>query len=165
MVECFKNNRNPDEYINEYVYNRNLKSSEELEMMANKSLIELNERNNKTKEKYDTQSINNIYVITTHDYVKSNYKEKLLFYSMNHPTKYVIEYICEEIIKYLDIPNTINYNLDGVNNAKCILYQCIQNNVNFDISKHTPNTCGLTDLYSITNLYYSTYRHIDITKL
>jgi hypothetical protein len=165
MVECFKNNRNPDEYIKDYVYNRNLKSSEELEMMANKSLIELNERYNKTKEKYEAISINNICVITTHDYVKSNYKEKLLFYSMNHPTKYVIEYICEEIIKYLDIPNTINYNLDGVNNAKCILYQCIQSNVNFDISKHTPNTCGLTDLYSITNLYYSAYRHLDITKL
>jgi hypothetical protein len=163
MIDCYKNNQTPDDYINDFVNKSDLKSSEELESMANKSLNELNERFIRAKEKYEISS--NIHCISIHDYVKSNYKDKLLFYSMNHPTKYIIEYICEEIIKYLDIPNTINYNLHGLNNPKCILYRCIQKNVNFDISNHNPLACELTDIHSITNLYYSTYSHLDSTKL
>ena len=36
---------------------------------------------------------------------------------MNHPTKYVIQFICEKITNILD-------------NTKCIIYKCISKNVN-----------------------------------
>jgi hypothetical protein len=159
MIECFKNNKIANVYINDYVNNYNLKSSEELEIIANKSLHELNERYKIIKEKYDT---NNIYIISIYEFVKLKYKEKLLFYSMNHPTKYVFQYICEEIVKYLDIPNTIDYNLDPLDNPRCILYSCIQKNVNFDISACKPNIKNLTNTRSITDLYYSTYKELNV---
>ena len=92
--------------------------------------------------------------------VKQNYKEKLLFYSMNHPTKYVIQFICEEIIKYLQIENTINYDIDLLSNTKCILYKCISKNINFDINNHNPLTLNNTDINKITQLYYDTYKEI-----
>ena len=80
---------------------------------------------------------------------------------MNHPTKYVIQYICEEIINLLQINNTINYEIDILSNhSKCILYKSISKVVNFDISNHNPLTCTLTDNYSITNLYFNVYKEI-----
>lgn len=157
MINCFKNNKNIDYYLDNFVNNIDLKSSEELEELANKSLQELHNRNVKNTSLYNSD---NTHIISTYQYIKENYKNKLLFYSMNHPSKYLIQYICEEIINILQIKNTINYNIDMLNNPKCILYNCISKVVNFNISDHNPVTCNLTDNYSITDLYFNTYKEI-----
>ena len=113
-------------------------------------------------KKYNDNNDNNIYIISIHEYIKQNYKEKLLFYSKNHPTKYVIQYICHEIIKYLQIKNTINYDIDVLNNPKCILYKCISKNVNFDINNHNALTLNNTDINKITKLYYDIYKKLGV---
>jgi hypothetical protein len=105
MIECYKNNHSIEYYIDNFVNNLDLKTSEELEIIAENSLNELNKRYINNKSKYND---NNLYIISTYEYIKENYKNKLLFYSMNHPTKYVIQFICEEIINTLKIENTIN---------------------------------------------------------
>jgi len=79
---------------------------------------------------------------------------------MNHPTKYVIQFICEKIINILQIENTLDYNIDILNNPKCILYKCIQKNVNFDINNHNALKFGITDVSKITQIYYDTYKEI-----
>ena len=79
---------------------------------------------------------------------------------MNHPTKYVIQYICEEIIKILNIDNTIRYDINVLFNPRSILYKCLQNAVNFDINECTPLTCDKSDVREITQLYYDTYKNI-----
>jgi hypothetical protein len=127
-----------------------LKTKEELEQIAETSLQEMKKRQLENT-KY------NVHVISIYDFVKENYKEKLLFYSMNHPTKYVIQYICEEIVKYLEWKNTINYEIEEMNQTKCILYPCIQSAVHFDISIHKPLLSGKTDLHEIISLYYEVY--------
>ena len=101
-----------------------------------------------------------MYIISTYEYIKNNYKDKLLFYSMNHPTKYVIQFICEKIIDILQIKNNIDYNIDLLENTKCILYKCISKNVNFDINNHNVLTLNITDINKITQLYYDTYKEI-----
>ncbi len=155
MIECYCNNIN---YIENYVNNIELKTSEELDKIANDSLNELQKRYNMNREKYNE----NIFIISIYDFVKTNYKNKLLFYSMNHPTKYVIQYICEEIIKHLNILNTINYNIDVLNDPKCIIYKCIQKNVNFNIDEHLPLLANKTNVEEITQLYFDTYRNIKL---
>ena len=157
MIECYNNNHSIEYYVTNFVNNLDLKSSEELETIAQNSLNELQNRNKKNKEKYNDK---NIYLIETYDYIKNNYKKKLLFYSMNHPTKYVIQFICEKIIDILQIQNSIDYNIDTLDNTKCILYKCISKNVNFDINNHNPLTSGIKDIDKITQLYYSTYKEI-----
>ena len=157
MIECYNNGHSTEYYINNIVNNLDLKTSEELETIALDSLNELYNRYVNNKEKYKD---NNIYIISTYEYIKQNYKEKLLFYSMNHPTKYVIQNICEEIIKYLQIENTINYDIDLLSNTKCILYKCISKNVNFDINNNNPLVLNNTDINKITELYYDTYKQI-----
>jgi hypothetical protein len=173
MMECFKNNKSIDYYIENYVNNKELMTNDELEIIANNSLNELKNRYHNNIQKYiilnnhDNIFNKNIYIISIYNFIKNNYKKKLLFYSMNHPTKYVIQYLCENIIKYIkkntlnlfhDI--TINYNIDSLDNPKCIIYKCIQKNVNFEISKHIPLTSGKSTIQEITQLYYDTYKEI-----
>jgi hypothetical protein len=156
MIECYNAN-SVEYYITNVVNNLNLKTSEELDTYAQNSLNELDRRNKINNEKYNEE---NTYLIQTYDYIKENYKNKLLFYSMNHPTKYLIQFICEKIIDILHIKNTINYHIDPLDGTKCIMYKCISKNVNFDINDHNALTLGITDVKQIAQLYYNTYNQI-----
>jgi hypothetical protein len=160
MIECYNNNKSVEYYINNFVNNVDLKTTDELETIAENSLQELENRYKDNKKKYSDE---HMYVIGTHEYIKNNYKNKLLFYSMNHPTKYVMQFICEQIINILNIENTINYNIDILDNPKCILYKCISKVVNFDLNNHTPLTLSINNNEKITQLYYNTYKDIGFT--
>lgn len=160
MIECYNNGTSVSHYIDEYVNNIDLKSSEELNQNAENSLNTLQERYNTNKNKYNSK---NCYIISTYEFIKNNYKNKLLFYSMNHPTKYVIQFICEQIVSILQIKNTINYIVDILDNPKCILYKCIQKNVNFDINQCKPLMNTETDINKITQIYYDTYKEIGLS--
>jgi len=159
MIKEYLNNMPIDDYIEKYVNNINLESSEYLEDTAQKSLQSLLDRYNNSIIKFNDKRIS---IISTHDYIKNNYKDKLLFYSMNHPTKYLIQFICEGIIKILEINNTIDYNIDILEHTRCILYKCIQKNVNFDITLETPLLHNETDLKKIINKYYDAYKEINL---
>ena len=158
MINYYKNNKSIEDYINEIVYNKNLKSKDELEYIANESIQYLFDKDKEIINQYLKKS--NIYYISIVQYIKDNYKNKLLFYSMNHPTKILLQYICYEIIKKLNLKNSINHEIDPLNEPKCILYKCIQNIVNFDISNHDISLCGNNDIHSIVKLYYDTYKSI-----
>ena len=160
LINCYKNNMSKEYYIQEFSNNTNLKSKDELEQIANKSIFELHNRYKESCEKYVNNT--NITVITCATYIENNYKDKLLFYSMNHPTKYVIQHIAEQIINLLDIPNTINYNINVLDGVKCILYKCIQNAVNFNINDCEPLLNNKTNNEDITQLYYDSYQNENI---
>jgi|Laugresu1bdmlbsd_1035121.scaffolds.fasta_scaffold16006_3 hypothetical protein len=157
MIDCYNNGQSIDYYINNFVNNINLKTNSELEELAETSLNELRKRYIENVQKYTG---NNIYIISTYDYIKENYKNKLLFYSMNHPTKYVIQHICEKIISILKFQTSINYSIDVLNSTKCILYACISKNVNFNINAQEVLTLNVKDVSKITQLYYDTYKEI-----
>ena len=158
MINCYLNKNPPEFYIDNYVNNVDLKTAEELNKIAENSLSQLDSRYIEYSNKYKDE---NIYTISSSDYIRLNYKNKLLFYSMNHPSKYLIQYISEQIINILKIKNTINYDVDILWNPKCILYKCISKCVNFKVDDHLPLTKNLTDPLKITELYYSSYESID----
>jgi hypothetical protein len=159
IIECYKNNISIENYLLNYVNNEKYKTNEELDDIAYKSLVELKNRYDTLKNTYNNN--NNVYFITIHDFVKENYKNKLLFYSMNHPTKYLLQYISENIINILQIENSINYNIDSLDSTKCILYKCIQKNVNFNIYENNPNMFDEKCIYKIAKKYYDAYSKID----
>lgn len=161
MIKCFKDGHSVEYYIENFVNNIELKTNEELEKLAENSLNGLYNRYTITKEKYDNND--NVYVISVHDYIKQNYKNKLLFYTNNHPTKYVLQNICEKIIGICKISNTINYNADPLHYPKCIIYKCISKNVNFDISNHKSLACNKEEVDQIVQMYYETYKKIGLS--
>jgi hypothetical protein len=160
MINYYKNNKSINDYINDVVNNKNLKSSDELEKIALDSIKYLIEKDKDiVKELVKNENIKYISIV---DYIKDNYKKKLLFYSMNHPTKILLQLICEKIVKILNIKNTINYDIDPLNNPRCLLYKCIQNNVDFDISKENVLLSNKSTPEEITKLYYDVYKSINL---
>ena len=160
MINNFKDNSSIENYITHCVNNPNLFSKEILLEKAENSFKEMERRDFEVKDYILKRK--NIYYISITNFVKNNFKEKLLFYSMNHPSKYLIHYISEEIISILNIPNSILYNLDPLDNPKCILYSCINNVVNFDVNKETIKLKDKKTVYLITKLYYEVYSNINL---
>jgi hypothetical protein len=185
MIEYYKKNKNVDDFMNEIVFNMNLKSKDDLESIANESIQYLVERDKDIVNKYikntmnlskhsedkellsvanaiDNTSKSNILYVSVVQYIKDNYKNKLLFYSMNHPTKVLLQYVAQEIVTKLNLKNSINYQIDPLNEPKCIIYSCIQNALNFNIFNENVQLCDKHDIKSIVNLYYDTYNSIKL---
>ena len=154
MHDCYYQNYSPEKYISDYVNNENLKTVEELEARANNSLIEMCERFHNARNKYNGE---NVHIISIYDFVKENYKKMPLFYTYNHPSKYLFQYISEQIIDHLQIDNSIDYQSDPLSGLRCIMYKCIQKVVHFDINDYTPFLQNQTDILAITKMYYDVY--------
>ena len=129
MIDCYKNNVSVNDYIKNYINNVDLISKEDLENKAISSINELKTRYENNKIKYTGE---NIYFIYTGDYISENYKDKLLFYSMNHPTYHLLKFVSEQIVLLLNLKN-INYKHHEIDNSKCIIYKCIQKVVKFNV--------------------------------
>ena len=101
--------------------------------------------------------VNNTKCISTYNFIKNNYQEQLLFYSVNHPSKYLLSYLSDEIFKYLNIPSEeYNENIDPFNNLIIPIYYCLNHMLKFDISQYN-NMIYDNELY---NKYIDVYRNI-----
>jgi len=151
MLDCIDKKFDYDYYIKKYVDNIDLKTSEELKDILNKNINDLQCRY-KDMFQYTKKNTSFINIIP---FIEDNYKDTLLFYTFNHPTKYLLQFIALEINKILDISDTIDYKLDPFSQEKCILYSCIQKMVNFDIKKYSPlmnNTSNINDIFNSTKI-------------
>lgn len=159
IFDCYNNSKDIDYYINTYVNNEALKTTHELEILANTSFEELNKRYDIILLHKQLSPDKYIYSIPISQYIKNNYKKKLLFYTPNHPSKYLFHYVSEQILSILNFENTINYQVDTLNHTRCILYKCIQKMVYFDISKESPLLCEKKTIQDISQWYYELYKN------
>jgi hypothetical protein len=158
LINYFKENKSIEHYLKEIVNNDNLKNITELENMAIDSINELIKREN---EMDSYNEIINCKLIQCSNFIEQNYKNKLLFYSMNHPSKYIFHYIAEIILEDLKIEKNINYDIDPLfNHERGILYKVIQKVVNFNIVTHLPrlHNYNLYNIEEIVNKYYEIYK-------
>lgn len=165
LFKCYVDRKKEEYYLNEYVNNVHLKTKFELEKIANESLIELERREN---ENIKYNDIRQCTLITASNFIKNTYKKKLLFYSMNHPSKYVLQHIGEKILDSLHIKNNINYEIDPLfNHERAIIYKCIQPVVEFNIDYIKPrmNNHNLEDIREIIHKYYETYNKYNIDQI
>jgi hypothetical protein len=123
IIEKYMNIFNNEIFINNSMCNDNLKIA----------LQNIEEKENN----FNNYIVNNTKCIYSYDFIKNNYKEKLLFYTVNHPSKYLLSYLSDEILKYLIIPSEEypNY-LDPFNNLIIPIYNCLKNILNFDITQY-----------------------------
>lgn len=124
------------QYIkNNIINNIDFKNIEDLNKIVNNNIQELVARENIIKKKYIG---NNIYYIFTSEFIKNNYKKNLLFWTINHPTKYILQYMAKQICNTIKIK--INYDIDPLqSNVKQILYKSVQKLVDFNIDNYTSN--------------------------
>lgn len=85
------------------------------------------------QELYRRESIDNIDVKVA-TFIEENYQEEKLFYTINHPGKKIIEYICHEIIKniigYSD--NELEVDTSWVSHQDYPIYKSVTKMFNFD---------------------------------
>jgi len=166
LIDLYNKNINNNDIIKtEYkklLYNEDLISKKDLRKMAKESIDELKTREKKfMSESYGTK-MDYVYLIIS-DFIENNYKKKLLFYSMNHPTYYLFEYIANELLQILGLGQYINNFVfyDPLDYLHPPLYKCIQKAVNFNISDFLPNINNLVDIDKITDMYLKDYDKID----
>jgi hypothetical protein len=146
IVDCINNNKNFYYYQKLYIENEQLKTFDELNDNYDNNIDELQKRYNNMLE----YTKNNTFFINIIPFINNNYRNKLLFYTINKPTKYLLQYIALEILKITNIKNTIDYDLDPFSYEKYILYSCIEKVVNFKIKEHN-------DIVNIEQIFNSTY--------
>ena len=56
----------------------------------------------------------------------------------------------------------MNYDVDLLSHLRCIIYKCIQNVVEFDISKYEPKLNNLSNNEEIINLYFDKYKEYEL---
>jgi hypothetical protein len=141
IIEKYMNIFNNKIFINNSMCNDNLKLA----------LKNIEDRENNFKD----YIVNNTKCIYSYDFIKNNYQENLLFYSVNHPSKYLLSYLSDEILKYLNIDiEEYSNNIDPFNNLIIPIYSCLNNMVKFDISEYN-NMIYDNELY---NKYLDIYR-------
>ena len=148
-----------DYILENCVDNKNYKTEEELFCNADNSITELNSRE-ELIDKYGEINAMVIKIKVSH-FIKEHFQQKLLFYSMNHPTPYILQYISEFIKDILSF-GEINYDFDGLAGSdRCILYSCIQKCVEFDLTLHTCrlNKYNLENKIDIIKKYIECYSH------
>jgi hypothetical protein len=143
IIEKYMNIFNNEIFINNSMCNDNLKLA----------LDNIEDRENNFKD----YIVNNTKCIYSYDFIKNNYQQKLLFYSVNHPSKYLLSYLSDEILKYLKIPfEDYPNNLDPFNILIIPIYNCLKSVLNFNITQYN-DMCNDKELY---NKYINIYRTI-----
>jgi len=119
--------------MNEYykgLYNEGIMDNKYMEDKLNKNIHNLILRENE----YNNFVNENTYIIKSSDFILNNFKKNLLFYSMNHPSKYVFHYISNTILIYLQLPlDKYDDNLDPLKSLIMPIYKVIQKYVDFPI--------------------------------
>lgn len=147
-------------FITESVENASFLSREELEERAEKSLQELEKRYHHSLSIYATPTSGKVQVVTMVDYIRENYKKVLLFYSVNHPTKYLFQVLAERILNVSNIPFnswSIAQHVDPLNGYRGILYRCVRDIVDFDTTQYSPYCLEETDVDTIAHKYIQAY--------
>jgi hypothetical protein len=136
ILQYFSSSKSFDTFLSDVVHNENLYTNEYYDKLSNTQLEELEHRENKFKS---VNEKDNLYFISVVDFIKQNYKEKLLFYSMNHPTKYMLHFLAETVLRFVNMESiSIDYDIDPLDNIIPILYRSLQKFVNFDLQEISP---------------------------
>ena len=169
IIKLYVNYKNDNsiDILNNYfsvLYNDNL-----LDENFFNERLKINISNLKDREKnYHKFCTNDTFIIISSDYILENYKNNLLFYSMNHPTKYLFKYICNKILTLLNIQlDEYPEDLDPLESLVMPLYSCIKKNINFDISiyQNFRHYKIIFDDNNMINSYINVYDTIDIEIL
>jgi hypothetical protein len=168
LFEFYKQDKTEKQFIEECVYNTDFKSYEELDFFANKDIEELSRRQDLLIEL--KASNENVHVIDVVTFIKNNYKNHQMFYSLNHPSNYLMYFVADEIVKEIGLQRNLINKTVKVFDDKFLLYACQQKYFNFDIYERPADFRTLSNNNNITTLeemishFYNSYKQQKIKK-
>ena len=154
LINYYISGNTSDEFIRDVVNNIDFMTEEEINNYADyviKSMV--------TKENEILERFSEISLIRVSDYIKENWRETLLFFTVNHATKFIYHFLAEELKKKLTDDNIkINYKREPQYGEASIIYSCLSKVLKFDIqdvSVWDKYNCKGTD--EIVNLWFEIY--------
>jgi hypothetical protein len=145
LINLYKKTQNMDEIISEYidiVNNIDLPFNIDPLIAAELSLKELEKRQK-------DMLIYGQTVINISEFISKNFKSQLLFYTRNHPTKYLFSYLAISICEIIKMDYIFDNTIDPLYNKHPPLYKSLQKYVNFDTSFFIPLLYDTSGLYNI----------------
>lgn len=122
----------------------------------------------KREDNYKNFTISNTHLIKSSKFISNNYIKNLLFYSINHPTKYLFHYISDSILIILRIQlERYPENLDPLKSLIIPIYSCVQKIVKFDVSEYQnfQHYDIILNENDIMNSYIESYNNTDLEIL
>lgn len=166
-IDNKNNNSNIESIIDKYkelLNNPNIYN----DMFFNKSLTK-NINNLKEREhRYINYCIESTHIINSSDFIFNNYKNNLLFYSINHPTKYLFRYISNSIFIILNIQlEEYPEHIDPLKSLIMPVYKCLQNQVHFNVDEYKDfmHYDIILENENVINSYIDSYNNISIDIL
>jgi len=168
LFDFYKQNKTEKQFIEECVFNKDFKSYQQLEELASKDIVELFRRQDLLIELQARRE--NIIIIDAAKFIKNNYKKHQMFYSLNHPSNYLLYFIAEEILKELNLPIGLANRTAIAFDDKFLLYECQQKYFDFNIYEKPVNYAVLCNDNEVTTLeeavshFYSSYKEQGIKR-
>jgi len=167
ILKFFTEFLSEDEAINKYyetIYNPDLLTEHFFTEKLLKNINTLKER----EMKYTDYCTEDTQIINSSSFIMEYYDKILLFYTINHPTKYLFYYIANYCLIYLNIAlETYPDDIDPLKGLIMPVYMCLQKCVKFDIS-HYFNFRHfeiILDDKDTIKKYYDGYRKTDLSIL
>jgi len=158
MIKYFLKNKSQKQFMDEIVNNENFMSTEEMDDFANSLLGRMEESESKSKARFPS-----IQLIRCADYIKKEWKNKLLFHASNHGTKYMYQYVAENINFLLDGRLNINYEIECHRRPiRNIIYSCFSKVLNFEIPSDSRLPSGAVGVENVVSEYFRSYRENNI---
>lgn len=158
MIKYFLENKSQNQFMDEIVNNENFMSTEEIDDFANSLLNRIEKSESTCKNRFPS-----IHLIRCANFVKNEWKNKLLFYAINHGTKYMYQYVAENINFLLNGKLNINYEKDPHYNLnRHIVYSCVSEVLNFEMESDSTLPSGVVGTKNVVNEYFTTYHKNNI---
>jgi len=164
LFEYFLKNKthNMENYKKQYLLNENLYTKQYLIDLLDKTLTEIKQREDELEKQ-------NFITIRISNYIKENYKKKLLFTTYNHPTYHLLNYIGNSILDKLNINEIVSNNINFLS-WKPFIYVSIYKHLEleFDIQYDhcyiNFTKCSLDEYFTQYIDYYKTIKDTEKIK-
>lgn len=167
MLSSFIANGSVDNFKDSHLYNENLETEQQLRERCENDIEELRRRISSIEVDSKSWTLNEMYFICPCDFIKKYYRYKLLFYSINHPTKELLQWIISEILEIANLKEYsifIDLNYDPINSYISPLYKCLRKHLYFDIDVFNLRIMDNDNIDDILRAYQNEYLRLRITS-
>jgi len=162
IIKNFINSKDKESFIKDcidIINDTNFYSKEFINNNINTSLKELENRETNANINYKPNNF-----IKLSNFIRENYKKKILFLSLNHQNKYIYRYMSDKILELLlfekiDYPEELDPQL---NLESCIVYKSVINTINKDLTKNIFSQRELpsVNLKTFLEFHYDKYSRV-----
>jgi hypothetical protein len=77
------------------------------------------------------------HVVVISDFIRENYRKLQLFYTLNHPSRHLLQHICAGILSHLKLPLNYNSSIDPLRNSRSPIYPAVRRTLQLEFPQES----------------------------